>query len=110
MHVFLRIEEGLYHANPVHKKSCHLQHVYRDSCFISYKCFSLGGVRPVHHKSTCLTQLTSGTYVAQMWSRNRLLFVGNATLVFHRVGISKQGKSDLYNTFTVIVTCSLVVL
>jgi len=29
-----------------------------------------GGARPFHQKSTCLTQLTSGPYVVQIWSRN----------------------------------------
>jgi len=28
-----------------------------------------GGVRPFHQKSTCLTQLTLGRYVVQIWSR-----------------------------------------
>ena len=29
-----------------------------------------GGIRPFHQKSTCLTELTSGPYVVQIWSRN----------------------------------------
>ena len=29
-----------------------------------------GGVRPFRPKLTCLTQLTSGPYVVQIWSRN----------------------------------------
>ena len=29
-----------------------------------------GGIRPVHQKSTCLTQLSSGSYVVQIWSRS----------------------------------------
>ena len=29
-----------------------------------------GGVRTFHQKSTCLTQLTFGPYVVQIWSRN----------------------------------------
>jgi len=28
------------------------------------------GVRPFHQKSTCLTQLTLGPYVVQIWSRD----------------------------------------
>ena len=28
-----------------------------------------GGARPVHQKSTCLTQLTLGPYVVRIWSR-----------------------------------------
>ena len=30
----------------------------------------LGGLRPFHHKSTCLTQITVGPYVVQIWSRD----------------------------------------
>ena len=29
-----------------------------------------GRVRPVHHKSSCLTQFTLGPYVVQIWSRH----------------------------------------
>jgi len=29
-----------------------------------------GGVRPFHQKSTCVTQLTLGPYVVQIWSRH----------------------------------------
>ena len=29
-----------------------------------------GGVRPFHQKSTCLTRLTLGSYVVQIWSRD----------------------------------------
>ena len=36
--------------------------------------------------STCLTQLTLGAYVVQIWSRNTLKFRGNETFELHRVG------------------------
>ena len=45
-----------------------------------------GGVRPFHQKSTCLTQLTLGPYVVQIWSRNTPESGANETLVLHRVG------------------------
>jgi len=45
-----------------------------------------GGVRPVHQKSTCITQLALGPYVVQIWSRNTLELGRNETLVLHRAG------------------------
>ena len=44
-----------------------------------------GGVRPPHQKSTGLTQLTSGPYVVQIWSRNTPKFGPNETFVLHRM-------------------------
>jgi len=45
----------------------------------------LGGVRPFHQKSTCLTQSTLGPNVVQIWSHNTLKLRGNETLELHRV-------------------------
>ena len=50
--------------------------------------FPHGGERPFLQKSTCLTQLTLGRYVVQIWSRGGhvpLIIEGNETLVLHRV-------------------------
>ena len=44
-----------------------------------------GGVRPFHQKSSCLTQLTLGTYVVQIWSRNTPESGPNETFVLYRV-------------------------
>ena len=43
-----------------------------------------GGVRGFYQKSTCLTQLTLGLCVVQIWSRNALKFRGDETRVLHR--------------------------
>ena len=43
-----------------------------------------GGVRPLHQKSTCLTQLSRGPYAVQIWSRNTTESGVNKTLVLHR--------------------------
>ena len=36
-----------------------------------------GGVRPFHQKSTCLTQITLGPYVVQIWSRTPRISAGS---------------------------------
>ena len=38
--------------------------------FMCGLCKPSGGLRPVHKKSICLTQSTSGPYGLQIWSRN----------------------------------------
>jgi hypothetical protein len=48
-------------------------------------CVLLGGVRPFHQKSTCLTQSTSESYVVQIWSRNTPRPGPTETCVAHRV-------------------------
>ena len=45
-----------------------------------------GGVRPFHQKSTCLTQLTLGPCVVQIWSHITPESGPNETLVLHCVG------------------------
>ena len=58
--------------------------------FTVHLCLSpqpLGGVRPLHQKSICLTHLTSGPYVVQSWSRNTLELSGNENCVLHRVSL-----------------------
>ena len=50
-----------------------------------------GGARPFHHKSTCLTQSTSGHCVVQIWSRNTPNFGPNESFVAHRVMIQRSG-------------------
>jgi len=45
-----------------------------------------GGLRPVHPKSTCLTQLTLWPFVEQIWPRNTPESGVNETRVLHRVG------------------------
>ena len=49
-----------------------------------------GGVRPLHQKSTCLTQLTSGPGVVHIWSRNTLGLKGDETLVQGYLARRKQ--------------------
>jgi len=44
-----------------------------------------GGVRPSHQTSTCITQLTSGPHVVQIWSCSTPEFGVNETRVVHRV-------------------------
>ena len=45
----------------------------------------LGGVRPFHQKSTCLTQLILESYVVHIRSRDSPDYGTNKTLVLHRV-------------------------
>jgi len=45
-----------------------------------------GGLRPFHQWSNCITQLTLGPYVVQIWSHNTLKFWGNKPRVLHRLG------------------------
>jgi len=59
-----------------------------------------GGVRPVHQNLTCLTRLTLGPYVVQIWSRNPLDLRADETLALHRVvrfyffgGVSGPGET-----------------
>ena len=54
-----------------------------------------GGVRPVHQKSTCLTQLTLGPRVVQIWSRNTPESGPNETFVLHRVDGRHSPQSHL---------------
>ena len=44
-----------------------------------------GGAQPFHQKSPCLTRLTAGPYVVQIWSRNNPESGVNKTYVLHRV-------------------------
>ena len=44
-----------------------------------------GGVRPFHQKWTCLTRLTLGTFLVQIWSRNTPEYGVSKTLALHRV-------------------------
>ena len=44
-----------------------------------------GGLRPFHQTSTCITQVTSGPYLVQIWSRTTSEFGLNETLVVNRV-------------------------
>jgi hypothetical protein len=45
-----------------------------------------GGVRAFHQKTTCLTQLTLGPCVVQIWSRNTPESGINETLVLRQAG------------------------
>ena len=45
-----------------------------------------GGVHRFHQKSTCLTQLTLGPYVVQIWSRSTPEYEVNENFALHRVG------------------------
>ena len=47
--------------------------------------FPHGGVRPIHQKSTCLTQSILGPYLVHSWSRNTPESSPNSTRVLHRV-------------------------
>ena len=46
-----------------------------------------GGVPPFHQKPACLTQLTLGPYVVQIWSRQTPEPGPSESLVLHRVEI-----------------------
>jgi len=57
-----------------------------------------GGVRPFRQKSTCLKQLTLGSNVLQIWSRNTRKLRVNETFELHCVdgrtsGRNKQGRA-----------------
>ena len=52
-----------------------------------------GGLRPFHQKSTCLTQLTFGACVLQIWSRNTPESAVDETFVSHRGDSAEQESS-----------------
>ena len=68
---------------------------------------SRGGVRPFHQKSTCLTQLTSGPYALQIWSRNTPNFSPNKTFVLRRAEVLNPFFSSCILLF-VVSTCILL--
>ena len=51
-------------TSPPRNHCIFLWRLHRERC--------LRGIRPIHHKSICLTKLTLGPNVAQIWSRNTL--------------------------------------
>ena len=47
-----------------------------------------GGLRPLHQRSTCITQLICGPFLVRIWPRGGhvpLRIEGNESLVLHRV-------------------------
>ena len=57
------------------------------------------GVRPCHQKSTRNTQLTSGPYVPETWSRDTLKCWGSETHVLHRVDRENNAMCPLLGEF-----------
>ena len=63
--------------------------------YVDLSCYTHGEIRPFHHKSTCLAQLTFGPNVVQIWSRSTLKCRENETLTLHRVECHSGAEPEI---------------